>query len=118
MPKRAHVSAGSFVIRYTQSAAPTSGTTGTPGTRKPRSMSGFVRRSQITAMLTMKKAKSVPMFTSSAISVSGTNAASSAIGTANTTVRITGVRVRSHTVASRSGINPSRHIENATRVCP
>jgi hypothetical protein len=38
-------------------------------------------------MFTMKKAKSVPTLTSSAISVSGTNAASCAIGTAKTTAR-------------------------------
>ena len=94
------------------------GTTGTSGTRKPRSMSGFVRRSEITAMFTMRNANRVPMFTSSTISCSGTNAASTAIGMANTSVRITGVRVFSHTTASSEGISPSRHIEKATRVWP
>ena len=67
------------------------GTTGTSGTRKPRSISGSLRRSQITATFTMKKANSVPMLTSSAISWSGTKAARIGIGMANSTVRITGV---------------------------
>jgi hypothetical protein len=57
---------GSFVIKYTHRAAPISGKTGTNGTRKPRSMSGLVRLSQMTARFTMKNANSVPMLTSSA----------------------------------------------------
>ena len=80
-------------------------------------MSGFERRSQITAMFTMRNANSVPMLTSSAISASGTNAAISAIGIANTSVSSAGVFVRSQTRASRSGMQPvAAHREGHARL--
>ena len=58
------------------------------------------------------------MFTSSTISASGTNAARIANTSPSGAVISTGVRVRSHTVASRSGRRPSRAIANSTRVWP
>ena len=48
------------------------GSTGDSGTRKGRAMSGFVRRSTMTPMLTRTKANRVPMLTSLTISSSGT----------------------------------------------
>ena len=115
--KRSHVSSGCFVIRYTQSAAPIGHRASANGTLKPRSSSGRVRRSTSTPMFTRKKANSVPMLTSSAIVVSGTNAAMIAISPAKRTVVKTGVW-RLETEASFSGTSPSRDIANMIRVWP
>jgi hypothetical protein len=74
-------------------------------------MSGLVRRSQITATLTIRNANSVPMLTSLAIAESGRKAAISPIGTAKSTVRMTGAWVRLQIEPRRLGKRPSRHIE-------
>jgi hypothetical protein len=81
-------------------------------------MSGRVRRRTITPMFTSTNANSVPMFTSSAIVVSGTNAASTEISAAKMNVTAIGVPVRSFTFDSQRGISPSRDIANVIRVCP
>jgi hypothetical protein len=116
--KRSQVSSGSLVIRYTHSAAPISGMTGTNGTRKPRSMSGFERRSQITAMFTMRNANSVPNVDELRDLREWHKGGDERNRNCNTAVSRTGVLVRSHTFASRSGMRPSRLIAKATRVCP
>ena len=100
------------------SAAPMAGNTGENGTRKPRSRSGRVRRSTITPMLVITNANSVPMFTSLAISDSGTNAANAANRMPNVAVMRTGVRRRSEIFAKPRGSRPSRHIANMIRVWP
>ena len=100
-----------------QSAAPIGQQHPANGTLKPRSSSGRVRRSTSTPMLTRKKAKSVPMLTSSAIVVSGTSAAMTAMSPAKTTVVKTGV-CRLETDAIFSGTSPSRDIANMIRVWP
>ena len=68
-------------------------------------------------MFTRKKANSVPMLTSSAIVVSGTSAAMTAISPPKSTVVKTGVR-RLETLAIFSGTSPSRDIANMIRVWP
>ena len=100
------------------SAAPIGAQIHTAGTRNPRSSSGRVRRRIITPMFTRKKAKSVPMLTSSAIVVSGTSAAMTAISPPKSIVVKTGVRRRSERLAIFSGTSPSRDIANMIRVWP
>jgi hypothetical protein len=117
MPKRHHVAASSFVISQMHRPAPISGNAGTSGTRKPRSRSGCVRRRTITPALTIKNANSVPMFTSSASSLSGITAASAATTTPMMSVMTTGTR-REFSRARPRGSSPSRAIANAIRVCP
>lgn len=69
MPKRSQVSAGRLSISHREASTEMIGTTGTSGVRKERSRSGRVRRRMTTLMATTMKAKSVPMFTSSASSL-------------------------------------------------
>ena len=93
------------------------GNTGTNGTRKPRSRSGWVRRSTTTPMLTITNANSVPMFTSLASSASGRKAASAAMPRPKTTVVLAGV-LRAVSRPKNFGTSPSRDIANMIRVCP
>ena len=98
------------------SPVPMIGNTGTNGTRNPRSRSGLVRRRTMIPMFTSTKANRVPMFTSLAISASGTKAARVAMSTPNSAVRRIGVLVRSLTLDSAAGNSPSRDIAKDTRV--
>ena len=94
------------------------GNTGTNGTRNGRSMSGWVRRRMITPMFTSRNANSVPMLTSLTISLSGTNAARSAMKKPMMKVSRTGVPVRGLIFATRREIRPSRAIAKKMRVWP
>jgi hypothetical protein len=99
-------------------ATPSNGKTGENGTRYGRGMSGRVRRRMMTPTFTRTNAKSVPMFTSSTILLSGTSAASTAISTPRPMVSLAGVPKRAFTVARPSGSSPSRHMAKKMRVCP
>ena len=99
------------------SALPMSGNHGTSGTRKERSMSGAVRRRTMTPMLTIRKANSVPMLTSLAISVSGTKAAMTATSRPNVAVMSAGVW-RGLSLPTHLGTRPSRLMANMIRVWP
>ena len=72
--RRSQVSPGRPSIRPRQDRMPRIGTTGMPGTRKGRGRAGSVRRSTRTAMQITRKAKSVPMLTSSPSRSIGTSA--------------------------------------------
>ncbi len=69
MPNRTQVSAGRLSISHSEAATETTGSSGTSGVRKARGRSGRVLRRMITLIATTTKAKSVPMFTSSASSL-------------------------------------------------
>ena len=66
---RSQVSAGRFSISHSEAATDRIGITGTHGVRNARCRSGRVRRRMMTPRATTTKAKSVPMFTSSASSL-------------------------------------------------
>ena len=100
------------------SAAPMSGKTGTNGTRNPRSRSGCVRRRTMIPMFTMRNAKSVPMFTSLAISLSGTTAGEGGDEQAEQQGDARRRLARGSGFASDRGSSPSRHIAKVIRVCP
>ena len=93
------------------------GNSGTNGTRKPRSRSGRVLRSTITPMLTITKANSVPMLTSSKMISGGTVAASTAMRTPKIAVASAGV-CRRDTRPKVLGTRPSLDIEYMIRVWP
>jgi hypothetical protein len=65
-----------LTIRYRQATAESTGSTGEPGIRNGRAISGRVRRSTGTETDTSTNANSVPMLTRSASTVSFTNEAS------------------------------------------
>ena len=95
------------------------GKKGTNGTRKPRSRSGRVRRSTMTPTLQITKANSVPMLTSTTISVErhdrgegGDEDAEHAGDDAPA------CGVRGWTLRDERGSSPSRHIANKMRVWP
>src|ERR1700712_303860 len=90
------------------------GTTGTPGQRNARGRSGRVRRSTRTPMATRTKANKVPMLTSSASSLSGTNVEMTATATPVVIVVRIGVPNRSLTVENPGGSNRSRLIAKKT----
>src|SRR5579875_3753779 len=71
------------------------------GVRNGRGRSGFVRRMTITAVHTITKAMSVPMFTSSASSLSGKTAAAAATSTPVKIVARCGVRKRGCTAPKK-----------------
>ena len=80
-------------------------------------MSGAVRRRTMTPTLTMRKANSVPMLTSLAISDSGTNAAMAATASPKAAVMRAGVR-RGLSTPIQRGTRPSRLMANMIRVWP
>src|SRR3954454_23356016 len=118
MPKRSQVSPGRLSIRYRQASTERTGRTGTPGTRNDRGRSGRVRRSTSTPTATSTNANSVPMLTSSASSLSGTNVEMTATARPVTTVVRTGVPVLLLTVENTGGSSRSRLIAKNTRLCP
>lgn len=101
-----------------QKAMPINGNTGENGTLKGRFISGRVRRSTMTPILTRTKAKSVPMLTSSTMAPNGTKAASNEIRMPKPIVSLAGVPNRGCTCASRRGKSPSRHMAKKIRVWP
>src|SRR6202048_1978393 len=93
-------------------------TTGTAGTRNPRSRSGRRARMIQTPAQTRMKANSVPMLVISPVTSAGTKAASKPVKTKKSMFDLYGVLNRGCTSEKTLGTSPSRLIEKNTRDCP
>src|ERR1700730_7618672 len=93
-------------------------TTGTAGTRNPRSRLGLRTRKIQTPAQTRMKANNVPMLVISPVTSAGTKAASKPVKTKNSMFDLYGVLNRGCTSEKVFGTSPSRLIEKKTRDCP
>src|SRR2546428_677644 len=93
-------------------------TTGTAGTRNPRSSSGLRTRMIQMPAHTKINANSVPMLVISPVTSAGTNAARTPVKTKNNILDLYGVLKRGCTSEKIRGTKPSRLMEKKTRDWP